>query len=52
VVREPGEVPHFLPGSHDLLKRFTDKRGVPADAIFGGAATMYPEFQGRLRPQP
>ncbi len=52
IVREPGEVPHVMPGTNDLLKRFTDKRGIPADAIFGGAATMYPEFKEQLRPRP
>lgn len=52
IVRERGEVPHFIPGTNDLLKRFTDKRGVPADAIFSGAETMYPEFRQKLRSEP
>jgi hypothetical protein len=52
IVRDRGEIPHFLPGSHDLLKQFTKKRGVPEDAIFGGAETMYPEFKEKLRTQP
>ena len=52
IVREPGEVPHFLPGTNALLKRFTDKRRIPENAIFGGAETMYPEFRQKLRTQP
>jgi hypothetical protein len=52
IVRPRGEVPHILPGFNDLLKRFTDRLGIPNSLINAGAESMYPEFQNRLRQQP
>ena len=51
IVRPRGVVPHYLPGTSDLT-RFTSRRGVPPASIYGGAATMYPEFKATLRKQP
>jgi hypothetical protein len=45
-------VPHFLPGFNELLKRFTDRLGIPNTLINAGAESMYPEFQQKLRPRP
>jgi len=46
--RPEGYVPHYLPGKNPFLlsaKRF----GVPEAAIGGGAETMYPDFQLKLK---
>jgi hypothetical protein len=45
------EVPHHLPGANAYLTEFADKHGLPADAIRGGAATMYPDYLARLAGQ-
>jgi hypothetical protein len=47
--REPGDVPHFLPGTNPFLTHFAEQYGVPIEAWRGGAATMYPEYRTRLR---
>jgi hypothetical protein len=44
-----GFVPHFLPGANDQLHFFTDKFGLPAEAVRGGKETTYPEFQLTLK---
>lgn len=51
IIRPRGVVPHYLPGTNNLT-RFTSRRGVPPGSIYGGAATMYPEFKVTLRKQP
>jgi hypothetical protein len=45
-----GAVPHYFPGANPFLKEFADKQRLPDEATRGGASTMYPEFQVRLRP--
>jgi hypothetical protein len=33
------------------LKEFPERHGIPADAARGGAETMYPEYQLKLKTQ-
>lgn len=44
-----GQVPHYMPGENPFLKEFQEGRGIPAIAARGGAETMYPEFQARVK---
>jgi hypothetical protein len=44
-----GAVPHYLPGENPFLAEFRDMYHLPAIATGGGAATLYPEFQGVLK---
>ena len=48
VIREPGVVPHHLPGENTFLGEFPEKYGVPPEAARGGAETMYPEYQKKI----
>jgi hypothetical protein len=43
--RDPGDVPHFLPGENPFLEEFATKHGLPVDAVLGGRKTSYPEYQ-------
>ena len=45
-------VPHFLPGENPFVKEFTERHGVPEQAAMGGAETMYPEYQLKLKRMP
>jgi hypothetical protein len=36
-------------GENPFLVQFQQDHGIPAEAAFGGAATMYPEYRDRLR---
>ncbi len=47
--RPQGVVPHFLPGENPFLAEFPDKIGIPREAIFAGAESMYPDFQKKLK---
>jgi hypothetical protein len=47
--RPKGEVPHFLPGENPFLKEFPQRWGIPEEAAHGGAETMYPEYQKKLK---
>jgi hypothetical protein len=49
VDRPAGEVPHHLPGTNPFLNEFPAKYGVPPEATRGGAETMYPEYQQKLK---
>jgi cyclase len=42
--REPGEVPHYLPGENPYLASSRKEARLPADGAGGGAATIYPEW--------
>ena len=42
-----GAVPHYLPGENPFLREFTSEYKLSDEAARGGAATLYPEFQGR-----
>jgi len=47
--RAKGEVPHYLPGANPYLQEYVQRTGAPAAAVHGGAATLYPEYQVRLK---
>ena len=47
--RPRGAVPNYLPGENPFLSEHADKLGIPLEAALGGAATMYPEFQLRIK---
>ena len=54
---EPGEetaapphaVPHYLPGTNPFVGEAERKSGIPAEALTGGAETLYPEYRQRLK---
>ena len=43
------DVPHFLPGENPYLTEWIAPDGVPEEAARGGAETIYPEYQLKLR---
>lgn len=43
-----GSVPHFLPGTNDDAETFAKQYGLPLEAAYGGAQTIYPEYRKRL----
>lgn len=47
--RPPGDVPNYLPGQNPFLREFADKYHIPLAAALGGAETMYPEYQLKLK---
>jgi hypothetical protein len=49
VVRDPGFVPHYLPGQNPFLGEFGATYHLPPEATRGGAATALPEFAETLR---
>jgi len=42
-------VPHYLPGKNPFVNELTEKHNIPAEAVLGGAETMYPEYRRKLR---
>jgi len=44
-----GAVPNFLPGQNPFIAEFAAKYGIPLAATLGGAETMYPEFQRKMK---
>ena len=44
-----GAVPNFLPGENPFVAEFAKKYGLPVEATLGGAETMYPEFQRKMK---
>jgi hypothetical protein len=44
-----GLVPNFLPGQNPFVSEFAAKYGIPLEAALGGAETMYPEFQQKMK---
>jgi hypothetical protein len=38
-------VPHYLPGDYEAAKEFQQMFGIPHETAFGGAETLYPEYQ-------
>jgi glyoxylase-like metal-dependent hydrolase (beta-lactamase superfamily II) len=42
------QVPHFLPGKNPFIKEFSDKFGLPFDAVFAGAESTYPEYLAKV----
>src|SRR2546425_5965912 len=49
IVRPNGVIPHHLPGTNKFLTEFADKHGLPREAARGGAETMYPEYQRKIK---
>jgi hypothetical protein len=49
VDREPGDVPHYLPGQNPYIREYAERYGLPFEATQGGAETALPEYQERLR---
>jgi hypothetical protein len=49
IVRPRGVVPHVAPGANEMIRQFPDRLRIPAETIWGGAETMYPEFRSKLR---
>jgi hypothetical protein len=47
--RPPGTVPHYLPGKNPFVSEFAAKHHIPVEATLGGAETMYPEFQLKIK---
>jgi hypothetical protein len=47
--RPSGVVPNHLPGANPFLNEFPSEYGIPPDAARGGAETMYPEYQIKLK---
>ncbi len=47
--RKKTDVPHYLPGTNPYLKEFSDHFKVSEQAVRGGAETMYPEYQAKLK---
>jgi len=42
-------VPHYLPGTNPYLTEVPFKYQVPLDGVRGGAETMYPEYQAKVK---
>lgn len=47
--RPKDEVPNYLPGENPFLTEFAHKHGIPPEATRGGAETMYPEYQLKMK---
>jgi hypothetical protein len=47
-----GKIPHHLPGTNEFLAEFPARYGIPTEAAMGGAETMYPEYQLKLKTLP
>lgn len=45
MVREPGYIPHYLPGENEALRLYSERHDIPFEAAMGGAETMYPEYR-------
>jgi hypothetical protein len=44
-----GRVPHYLPGENPFVEEFGKKYGIPVEVVLGGAETMYPDIQKKLK---
>jgi hypothetical protein len=47
--RARGAVPSYMPGQNPFIHEFADKYHIPVEAALGGAETMYPEYQQKLK---
>ncbi len=45
----PHTVPHYLPGTNPFVAEAEKRSGIPAEALTGGAETLYPEYRQRLK---
>jgi len=50
--RPADKVPHLFPGKNPFLNEFAEKYKLPAQAVNGGAETMYPEYRERVKAMP
>jgi len=48
VERDPGDVPHHLPGQNPYIGDFAKKHNLPPEATRGGAETALPEFRKKM----
>jgi hypothetical protein len=48
VERDPGDVPHHLPGQNPYIGEFAKKHNLPPEATRGGAETALPEFSKKM----
>ncbi len=49
VNRARGVVPHVLPGKNTGINEFPARHALPSEAARGGAETMYPEYQLKMK---
>ena len=42
------DVPHYLPGQNPFIEDYARQFGLPFEAVFGGAETIYPQYMPRL----
>ena len=42
-------MPHYLPGVNPFFAEAEKRTGIPAEALTGGAETLYPEYRQRLK---
>ena len=47
--RPRGAVPSYMPGENPFVTEFADRFNLSRDAVLGGAETMYPEYQTKLK---
>jgi len=47
-----GWVAYHLPGQNPWLNEYSQRTGIPYEAVRGGAETMYPEYQKKLATMP
>jgi hypothetical protein len=45
----PGTVPHYLPNENPYLETFAQSKGLPLEAVLGGADHVYPEYRAKLK---
>lgn len=48
VPMDKNDVPHYLPGQNPFIEEYSDKFGLPFEAVIGGAESMYPEYMQRV----
>lgn len=44
VIREPGDIPNFLPGQNPFLTEYAERFNLPMRGVLGGPETIYPSF--------
>jgi len=47
--RAPDSVPNYLLGENPFIHEYADKHHIPVEAALGGAETMYPEYQLKMK---
>jgi hypothetical protein len=48
VPMDKNDVPYYLPGKNPFIEDFAKLYGLPFEAVFGGAPTLYPEYKPTL----